>query len=102
MSAPSRTPSSTAIDLAQITLAAGEILLRHYEQEACRARSKEDHSPVTDADEEAEASILASLHRKFPGMPVIAEEEVAHGRVCEIGRRFFLVDPLDGTKEFLN
>lgn len=102
MSAPNRTPSSTAIDLALITLAAGEILLRHYEQEDCQARPKEDHSPVTDADEEAEASILAALHRKFPGVPVIAEEEVAHGRVHEIAGHFFLVDPLDGTKEFLN
>jgi 3'(2'), 5'-bisphosphate nucleotidase len=102
VSAPSRTLSPTPIELAQIAFGAGEILLRHYEQEVVQARPKEDRSLVTDADEEAEAFILAALQRKFPGVPVIAEEEVAHGRVCEIGRHFFLVDPLDGTREFLN
>jgi len=53
------------------------------------------------ADEEAEALILKRLSALAPGVPVVAEEEVAAGRVPKVGSRFFLVDPLDGTKEFL-
>ena len=95
-------PSSVALRIARIALAAGKILLRHYQNEAVAHRRKEDHSPVTDADEEAEAFILTELEKSFPGVPVIAEEEVARGCVRETGGRFFLVDPLDGTKEFLS
>ncbi|HVO47096.1 MAG TPA: 3'(2'),5'-bisphosphate nucleotidase CysQ [Steroidobacteraceae bacterium] len=62
---------------------------------------KADHSPVTQADHAAEALILRALAAAAPGIPVIAEEEVSAGRVPAIGERFFLVDPLDGTKEFV-
>lgn len=95
-------PTAGALELANIACQAGKILLRHYAMEDVEARHKEDHSPVTDADEEAEAFILRQLGSFAPGMPVIAEEEVAAGRIRVIGRHFFLVDPLDGTKEFLN
>ncbi|MBW6420309.1 3'(2'),5'-bisphosphate nucleotidase CysQ [Rhizobium sp. XQZ8] len=64
---------------------------------------KADHSPVTEADERAEAIILAELERHCPEIPVVAEESVAAGRIPDIsGRSFILVDPLDGTKEFVN
>lgn len=64
---------------------------------------KADRSPVTEADEQAEAIILAELAAAYPDIPVVAEESVAAGRVPAIeGRRFILVDPLDGTKEFIN
>lgn len=63
--------------------------------------SKDDRSPVTAADHAAEAVILERLAKVAPGVPVVAEEEVAAGRVPEIGERFFLVDPLDGTREFI-
>jgi 3'(2'), 5'-bisphosphate nucleotidase len=63
---------------------------------------KGDESPVTAADERAERVILAGLARIAPGIPVVAEEEVAAGRVPEVGDRFWLVDPLDGTKEFIS
>jgi 3'(2'), 5'-bisphosphate nucleotidase len=67
------------------------------------ARHKDDRSPVTAADEAAEAIILAGLRRLTPGIPVLAEEEASRGDGPEsIGRRFWLVDPLDGTKEFLS
>ena len=66
------------------------------------ARLKEDRSPVTEADEIAEAIILERLARLLPEIPVIAEECCAKGIVPTIGTRFVLVDPLDGTKEFLN
>ena len=95
-------PEEETADLATIAYGAGDIILRHYAQDAITERRKEDRSPVTDADEEAEAHILDALRTLAPGVPVIAEEEIASGRMAEIGRRFFLVDPLDGTKEFLN
>lgn len=62
---------------------------------------KGDTSPVTEADHAAEAVILAHLARLAPGVPVVAEEEVAAGRVPDTGHEYFLVDPLDGTKEFI-
>ncbi|WP_338505094.1 3'(2'),5'-bisphosphate nucleotidase CysQ [Sphingomonas kaistensis] len=62
---------------------------------------KGDLSPVTEADRAAEAIILAALARHAPGVPVVAEEEVAAGRIPALGESFFLVDPLDGTREFV-
>jgi 3'(2'), 5'-bisphosphate nucleotidase len=64
--------------------------------------SKADESPVTVADEAAEKIILADLAAIAPGVPVVAEEAVAAGKVPVIADRFFLVDPLDGTKEFIS
>jgi len=61
---------------------------------------KADDSPVTAADHAAQAIILQRL-AQAARLPVIAEEEVAAGRVPAIGEEFFLVDPLDGTKEFI-
>lgn len=95
-------PSDFARALVDCTLKAGEIVMRHYASESVAQRSKEDHSPVTAADEDAEKFILGELARIAPGVPVIAEEEAAAGRIQTIGARFFLVDPLDGTKEFIN
>ena len=62
---------------------------------------KSDQSPVTVCDRAAERIILAALERAAPGVPVIAEEEVAEGRIPAHGQTYFLVDPLDGTKEFV-
>lgn len=95
-------PGPEIIEIARIAWRAGEIILRHYADTAIATRSKEDNSPVTQADEEAEAYILARLRALASGVPIIAEEEVSSGRTHEIGTRFYLVDPLDGTKEFLN
>ncbi len=65
-------------------------------------RTKADKSPVTDADHVAEAVILAGLQSLTPEVPVVAEEEVAAGRVPKLNDGpFWLVDPLDGTKEFI-
>ena len=86
--------------LAETAREAGEAILevvrRGFDVEA-----KSDRSPVTEADRAAELIILAALARAAPGVPVIAEEEVAAGRIPAHGRTFFLVDPLDGTKEFV-
>jgi 3'(2'), 5'-bisphosphate nucleotidase len=65
-------------------------------------RDKADKSPVTDADHAAEAIIVAGLRALTPATPIVAEEEMALGRVPVIGNGpFWLVDPLDGTKEFI-
>src|SRR5688572_11920326 len=65
-------------------------------------RDKADKSPVTDADHAAELVIVAGLRALTPDLPVVAEEEMAAGHVPKIdGGPFWLVDPLDGTKEFI-
>ena len=63
--------------------------------------TKSDASPVTICDRAAERIILDALALAAPGVPVIAEEEVAAGRIPAHGDIYFLVDPLDGTKEFV-
>ena len=67
----------------------------------CATDFKQDGSPVTEADRRAEAIILARLAAAYPDIPVLAEEEVDQGRVPDVGLRFFCVDPLDGTKGFV-
>lgn len=63
---------------------------------------KADESPVTRADREAEAILLSGLRRQFPAIPIVAEEENSAGLAPrEAGDVFFLVDPLDGTREFV-
>jgi 3'(2'), 5'-bisphosphate nucleotidase len=64
--------------------------------------TKADLSPVTEADALAEKTILAGLGKHWPDIPVLAEEQTAAGIIPILGNRFFLVDPLDGTKEFLS
>jgi 3'(2'), 5'-bisphosphate nucleotidase len=64
-------------------------------------RYKADQSPVTDADHASEDLILDALSKLFPQIPVVAEESLAAGNIPEIQRYFFVVDPLDGTKEFI-
>ena len=79
-------------------IAGAEAILEVYHRGAV-AMEKADGSPVTEADQKAEAIILAHLAES--GLPVLAEESVAAGRIPELGGRYFVVDPLDGTKEFL-
>ncbi len=74
--------------------------MEHYRPDVVVSH-KGDGSPVTLADAEAEAIILAGLARIAPDIPVVAEEEAAAGRVPGACERFFLVDPLDGTREFI-
>jgi 3'(2'), 5'-bisphosphate nucleotidase len=64
--------------------------------------SKVDASPVTAADERAEAIILDALAAITPEIPVISEEAASAGRIPHVDHRFWLVDPLDGTKEFIS
>jgi 3'(2'), 5'-bisphosphate nucleotidase len=64
-------------------------------------RIKSDSSPVTAADEAAEALILEGLGRILPGMPVVAEEAAARGNLPRLHGSYLLVDPIDGTREFI-
>ncbi|RYE46223.1 MAG: 3'(2'),5'-bisphosphate nucleotidase [Hyphomicrobiales bacterium] len=79
-------------------IAAAAVILEVYYRPVV-AMEKADGSPVTEADQRAEAIILDYLAET--GLPVLAEESVAAGRIPELGARYFVVDPLDGTKEFL-
>lgn len=86
--------------IATACLKAGEAIMAVRER-GFAVEQKSDLSPVTEADRAAEAILLAALAIAAPGVPVIAEEEVAAGRIPAHGNRYFLVDPLDGTKEFV-
>lgn len=92
-------------DLALLDLAAGLAERAGAEIRAIRDRGfevhrKADHSDVTEADHAAEAIILAGLRQALPGCIVVAEEEVAGGKLIAATAEFWLVDPLDGTREF--
>ena len=81
---------------------AGAKIMEIYESDF-EVRTKGDESPVTAADEAAEAIILEHLAALAPDIPVVAEESVAAGNIPDIsGGTYWLVDPLDGTKEFVS
>lgn len=81
-------------------LSAGQAIL-HHRRAGVAVETKSDASPMTAADREAEAIITDALAAIEPGVPVVAEEAASMGAVPEIGAAFFLVDPLDGTREFI-
>ena len=85
----------------EIARQAGAVVMEVYGTDFA-VRGKEDASPVTQADERAEALIVPALAALLPGVPIVAEEAVARGDVPAVGARFWLVDPLDGTKEFIS
>jgi 3'(2'), 5'-bisphosphate nucleotidase len=86
----------------RLAIDAGRAIMEIYRGE-CAVSHKADESPVTAADHAAEDIILRGLREAYPDIPCVAEEEVAGGHLPpELGNAFFLVDPLDGTKEFIN
>lgn len=91
----------TGEQLARIALDAGKLVMDIYSTDFDVER-KDDASPVTEADAKAEILILDGLKAAEPGLKVIAEESVSAGKIPEHGHRFALVDPLDGTREFIN
>jgi 3'(2'), 5'-bisphosphate nucleotidase len=84
-----------------IAIEAGGIIMHYYEDDL-DVREKGDKSPVTIADEVTEDFILERLRKLDPDIPIVAEELAAAGDLPSVDQRFWLVDPLDGTKEFLN
>lgn len=85
-----------------LVLQAGRAILDVYTSGDLGVTRKDDASPVTRADAEAERIILAGLAEIAPGVPIVAEESVSAGRTPPTAELFFLVDPLDGTKEFIS
>lgn len=86
--------------LLPVARAAGTAIMQIYGS-AFDVRDKSDDSPVTDADLAAEEIILRALSQLTPDVPVVAEEQVAAGHRPVVGREFWLIDPLDGTREFI-
>ncbi|MGN7867566.1 3'(2'),5'-bisphosphate nucleotidase CysQ [Paracoccus sp. 22332] len=83
----------------RLALQAGVRIMEIYQAEDFDVRAKSDDSPVTAADEAADALISAGLSQAFPDIPLITEEQAAsHARTAQT---FLIVDPLDGTKEFV-
>jgi len=95
-------PTNELLDqVREIALRAGQVVMDVYATDFA-VRGKDDASPVTEADERAEAVIVTALRALTPDVPIVAEEEVAAGRTPAVQGRFWLVDPLDGTKEFIS
>jgi 3'(2'), 5'-bisphosphate nucleotidase len=94
-------PSPRLTRLMQIAHAAGARIMTTYNTDF-EVEQKADTSPVTDADTAAEAIILDGLRTLDPGANIIAEEAVAGGAVPHVSDEFYLVDPLDGTREFIS
>jgi 3'(2'), 5'-bisphosphate nucleotidase len=90
---------AAVLDLAR---EAGRATMTYYDAPVTEVREKDDRSPVTAADEAAHGILLAGLRRLDPSTPVISEESAAESyETRRDWRRFWLVDPLDGTKEFI-
>jgi 3'(2'), 5'-bisphosphate nucleotidase len=90
---------SAVVDLVR---QAGRATMRYYNGAAAEVREKDDRSPVTLADEVAHGILLDGLRQLEPATPVVSEEAEAAAFETRRGwRRFWLVDPLDGTKEFI-
>ncbi len=108
MSAKEKAATSEGEDLIAvlklIAERAGKVILAYYaEGKDIAVTQKADSSPVTEADEAAEEFILEALATLTPDIPVVAEEQAASGRIPDVGDQpFWLVDPLDGTKEFIS
>ncbi|UYV37422.1 3'(2'),5'-bisphosphate nucleotidase CysQ [Rhodobacteraceae bacterium D3-12] len=83
-----------------LALEAGAKIMEIYERDDFEVKSKSDDSPVTEADEAADAIISAGLRADFPEVALVTEEQAdSHGQSVET---FLIVDPLDGTKEFIH
>jgi 3'(2'), 5'-bisphosphate nucleotidase len=84
----------------RLSIEAGEVIMKIYEADDFEVKVKSDASPVTEADEAADALISAGLRAAFPDITLVTEEQAAsHLHKAD---RFLIVDPLDGTKEFVN
>lgn len=94
------TDETLSAALCSLAIKAGAAAMEIYAREVI-AETKADQSPVTEADRLGEEIILAGLAALAPDIPVLAEESASEGKIPELGDRFFLVDPLDGTKEFI-
>lgn len=100
MDSPSRDYPELVPHLVRLAAEAGRLILSLSEG-GLEVRTKTDSSPVTNADMRAEEMLLEGLARILPGVPVLAEEQAAGGYVPDVSGSFLVIDPLDGTKEYL-
>lgn len=89
-----------SFEMRRLAIEAGRVIMEIYERPDFEVRSKSDESPVTEADEAADALISAGLRAAFPDVPLVTEEQASSHDVS--ARTFLIVDPLDGTKEFVH
>jgi 3'(2'), 5'-bisphosphate nucleotidase len=102
-SAPQARPDVSLMSELTAIIAEAATAIRAIETATVAVRRKDDQSPVTAADEASEAVILRHLAGLLPGVPVVSEEAVAaQAHVAPLPARFWLVDPLDGTREFID
>ncbi|BCJ89968.1 3'(2'),5'-bisphosphate nucleotidase CysQ [Terrihabitans soli] len=101
MDRPSRAHTELVPLLARLAAEAGRLILS-FSEGGLEVRSKKDESPVTNADVRAEEMLLEGLARILPGVPVLAEEQASDGKVPDTSGTFLVIDPLDGTKEYLS
>ena len=99
-------PSSAIADrrlvsMIDAALAGARVVMRVYKTDFSVSH-KVDDSPVSEADLGSERAIAAALAETMAGLPIVAEEEAAAGELPKVGKTFLLVDPLDGTKEFIS
>lgn len=99
-----RNPKALMNITRRIILEAGDITLKYFDE--CgfgSVETKDDGSPVTKADQDTEAFIAAELAKILPGVPMIGEESVSSGQSPDTcgAEHFWLVDPIDGTKQFI-
>jgi 3'(2'), 5'-bisphosphate nucleotidase len=86
-------------EMRKLALAAGDAIMAIYNSDDFEVKTKSDESPVTEADEAADAIISAGLRASFPDVALVTEEQAASHSVTD--KTFLIVDPLDGTKEFI-
>ena len=89
-----------AAAFAELASAAGAVIMDVYATDF-EVRRKADLSPVSEADEAAEALLVPGVEKLLPGVPILAEEAVSRDGLIDVGREFVLIDPLDGTREFV-
>lgn len=87
--------------LARLAGDAGRVVMDVYATDF-EVRTKDDASPVSEADERAEALLVPGVQRLLPGVTVVAEEAVSRGELPDVAGEFVLIDPVDGTREFVS
>jgi 3'(2'), 5'-bisphosphate nucleotidase len=94
-------PASVLIDEITTIVSQASAAILAIDTSTLAKRIKSDRSPVTAADDASQSVILAGLSRFFPSIPIVSEEASGAGQISGLGATFFLVDPLDGTREFV-
>ena len=90
-----------ALALARLASEAGRVVMEVYATDFA-VRTKDDLSPVSEADERAEALLVPGVQALLPGVPIIAEEAVSRRGLPDVPPEFVLIDPVDGTREFVS